>query len=137
MPVNIFRRVKAHYQELTPCEIPPTADIKCWQAHRDRGQKCRRARRDRGQFGGEPAMTAVKKWWRARRPVRDRRLMSSIFKLRWQVPFFKVPVQHKSLASPLVRRARQPFMLASPPEVGRWDRRHRVTAHAAVCSPPI
>ena len=45
---------------LTPCEIPPTADIKCWQARRDRGQKCRQARHDRGQFGGEPAVTVVK-----------------------------------------------------------------------------
>ena len=62
---------------LTPCEIPPTADIKCWQSRHDRGQKCRRARRNRCQFGGEPAVTAVNlvaspprprsNWGRARR----------------------------------------------------------------------
>ena len=44
---------------LTPCEILPTADIKCWQAHRDRGQKYRRAYRERGQIGHEPTMTVV------------------------------------------------------------------------------
>ena len=69
---------------LTPCKIPPTADIKCWQARRDRGQKCRRARhdhgqkcrrarRDRGQFGGEPAVGAVKL---VASPPRARSLMS-------------------------------------------------------------
>ena len=57
-PRELAAQLPAKLLVLTPCEIPPTADIKCWQARRDRDQKCRRARRDRGQFGGEPAVGA-------------------------------------------------------------------------------